>query len=83
MEYSKHRKACEILEGIHADEFYRVMAEVIYYKGCISKLHETPKRFGVSVMGTFRNVTNQKWKRWPKRWLKRHICLYIYIYISE
>ena len=35
MEYSKDRKACKILEGIHADERYRVMTEVIYYKGLI------------------------------------------------
>jgi hypothetical protein len=35
VEYSKDRRACEILEGTHADERYRVMDEVIYYKGRI------------------------------------------------
>jgi len=35
VEYSKVRKACEVLEGTHADERYRVMDEVIYYKGHI------------------------------------------------
>ena len=35
VEYSKYRRACEVLEGTHADECYRVMDEVIYYKGCI------------------------------------------------
>ena len=35
VEYSKDRRAYEILEGIHADEHYRVMDEVIYYKGRI------------------------------------------------
>lgn len=32
VEYSKDRRACEILEGTHADERYQVMDEVIYYK---------------------------------------------------
>ena len=35
VEYSKDTKACEVLEGTHANERYRVMDEVIYYKGCI------------------------------------------------
>lgn len=35
VDYSKDRRACEILEGTHADEHYRVMDEVIYYKGLI------------------------------------------------
>lgn len=35
VEYSKDRRACEILEGTHNDEHYRVMADVIYYKGRI------------------------------------------------
>lgn len=35
VEYSKDRRAYEVLEGTHADECYRVMDEVIYYKGCI------------------------------------------------
>jgi len=35
VEYSKDRRACEILEGSYADERYRVMDEVIYYKGHI------------------------------------------------
>lgn len=35
VEYSKDRKAYEVLEGTHADERYRVMDEVIYYKGRI------------------------------------------------
>jgi hypothetical protein len=35
VEYSKDRRACEVLEGTHADERYRVMDEVIYYKGRI------------------------------------------------
>ena len=36
VEYSKDRWACEVLEGAHIDERYRVMDEVIYYKGRIS-----------------------------------------------
>lgn len=32
VEYSMNRRACEILEGTHADERNRVMDEVIYYK---------------------------------------------------
>lgn len=35
VEYSKDRRVCEIMEGNYADERYRVMDEVIYYKGCI------------------------------------------------
>lgn len=35
VEYSMDRKACEVMEGTHADERYRVMDEVIYYKGRI------------------------------------------------
>jgi len=35
LKYSKDRRACEILEGTHADDRYRVMDEVIYYKGRI------------------------------------------------
>lgn len=35
VEYSKDRRVCEILEGTHADECYRMMYEVIYYKGHI------------------------------------------------
>lgn len=31
VEYSKGKKACEVLEGTHVDEHYRVMDEVIYY----------------------------------------------------
>lgn len=30
VEYSNDRRACEILEGTHADERYWVMDEVIY-----------------------------------------------------
>ena len=33
VEYSKDCRACDILEGSYADEHYRVMDEVIYYKG--------------------------------------------------
>ena len=32
VEYSKDKRACEVLEGTHVDERYRVMDEVIYYK---------------------------------------------------
>ena len=35
VEYSKDRRACDILEGSYANESYRVMDEVIYYKGGI------------------------------------------------
>jgi len=35
VEYSKDCWACKILEGSYADERYRVMDEVIYYKGRI------------------------------------------------
>ena len=35
VEYSKDRRACDILEGSSADEHYMVMDEVIYYKGRI------------------------------------------------
>ena len=35
IEYSKDKNVCEKLEGTHADERYRVMDEVIYYKGRI------------------------------------------------
>ena len=35
VEYSKDCWACKILEGSYADERYKVMDEVIYYKGCI------------------------------------------------
>jgi hypothetical protein len=35
VEYSKVKKACEVLGGTHADEHYHVMDEVIYYKGRI------------------------------------------------
>ena len=35
VEYSKDHRACKNLEGSYADERYRVMDEVIYYKGRI------------------------------------------------
>lgn len=35
VQYSKDQRECEILEGTHGDEHYRVMANVICYKGRI------------------------------------------------
>ena len=47
VEYSKDRKACEVLEGTHADEHYHVMDEAIYYKGCIYLVPSSQLRDGV------------------------------------
>lgn len=32
VEYAKDRQACEILDGTHGDDRFRVMDDVIYYK---------------------------------------------------
>ena len=41
MEYSKNTHACQILDGILQDEWYKVMNDVIYYKNKIYLVPES------------------------------------------
>lgn len=86
MEYSKNRHACEILDGTHGDDRYRVMDEVIYYKDMIYLVprlqlrekilraaHDSPLAGHQGFLKMYRTIRERFTRRGLKEDVLRHV----------